>query len=363
MARTKNTARAPRPAARSAAQAAPAPARYPVPALSPARGSGRPRRADRQPRRTTTAVIAAAAGIGRPAARDALAALETAGEVTRTKGGKPGIPDTWTLTAPGPSGNEPAAGPGRTTSTRSPASPATTPPAASRTAPGSEEASGAQASADGDPDLAADQAAKPDGEPSDGQPAEGGPAEGSPAEQDTAASLEQDQTAASADENAPAGAPPDPALVAEIAEHIGQIQAAVSTAATVLASGGDLRAVQTGLNEIYEQAAQARRTVKAAAGGKKAAAARPGGLREKVLAHLRDHPDKSFTPHEIHKVIGHSSGAIANALDTLVKHGDAELATEKPRRFRLAGGAAAPAQAHAPAEAGARRRGHGQVRG
>ena len=39
-------------------------------------------------------------------------------------------------------------------------------------------------------------------------------------------------------------------------------------------------------------------------------------------------------PHEIHKVLSHSSGAIANALDTLVKLGDAELATEKPRRFR-----------------------------
>ena len=54
---------------------------------------------------------------------------------------------------------------------------------------------------------------------------------------------------------------------------------------------------------------------------------------------------------------GHSSGAIANALDTLVKHGDAELATEKPRRFRLAGSAAAPAEAQPPRRA--RRRGHG----
>ena len=149
----------------------------------------------------------------------------------------------------------------------------------------------------------------------------------------------------------------------EIAERIGQIQAAASAAATVLASGGDLRAVQTGLNEIYEQAAQARRTVKAAAGGKKAPAARPGGLREKVLAHLRDHPDKSFTPHEIHKVIGHSSGAIANALDTLVKHGDAELATEKPRRFRLVGSAAAPAEAQAPSEAEAEGKAEGEGTG
>jgi aspartate/methionine/tyrosine aminotransferase len=102
--------------------------------------------------------------------------------------------------------------------------------------------------------------------------------------------------------------------------------------------------------ENNEQAAQARRAVRAAAGGKKAPAAQPGGLREKVLAHLRDYPGSSFTPHEIHKVNGHSSGAIANALDTLVKHGDAELATEKPRRFRLAGNAAAPAGPQPPAE-------------
>ena len=35
-------------------------------------------------------------------------------------------------------------------------------------------------------------------------------------------------------------------------------------------------------------------------------------------------------------MLGHSSGAIANALDTLVKLGEAEVATEKPRRFRRA---------------------------
>jgi hypothetical protein len=53
-------------------------------------------------------------------------------------------------------------------------------------------------------------------------------------------------------------------------------------------------------------------------------------------------------------VNGHSSGAIANALNTLVKHGDAELATEKPRRFRLAGNAApADAQPSAAEDTGA----------
>ena len=55
-----------------------------------------------------------------------------------------------------------------------------------------------------------------------------------------------------------------------------------------------------------------------------------------MLAHLAGHPGKEFTPHEIHKVNGHSSGAIANALDTLVKLGQAEVASEKPRKFRLA---------------------------
>ena len=173
------------------------------------------------------------------------------------------------MTATGPSGNEPAVGPGQD---------------GDQDGSGQQQTSGAQASADGDPDPAPDQAAQPDGDPSDGGPAEGSPAEGRPAEQDTAASHEQDQTAASAGENTPVQASPDPALVTEIAERIGHIQAAASTAATTLASGGDLRAVQTGLDEIYEQAAQARRTVKAAAGGKKATAARPGGLRENFQA-------------------------------------------------------------------------------
>ena len=68
-----------------------------------------------------------------------------------------------------------------------------------------------------------------------------------------------------------------------------------------------------------------------------------------MLAHLDAHPDGEFTPHEIHKVLNHSSGAIANALETLVKLGDAEVATEKPRRFRRA---AQPAEA-APGTDGA----------
>ena len=354
MARTKNADPAPRPAARSAAHAAQDPGQVPGTGPAPGDPAAAVHAALTANPGATTAVIATAAGTSRTAARDTLTALQIAGAVTCTKGGKPGIPDTWTLTTAGPAGDEPAAGPGQDDERPVTSQPGDGPADGEQDGSGQEEASGAQASADGDPDPAADQAAQPDGDPSDGQRAEG-----SPAEQDTAASHDQDETAPPADGSAPVGPPPDPALVTEIAERIGQIQAAASAAATMLASGGDLRAVQTGLDEIYEQAGQVRRTVKAAAGGKKAPAARPGGLREKVLAHLRDHPDKSFTPHEIHKVIGHSSGAIANALDTLVKHGDAELATEKPRRFRLVGSVAAPAQAQAPAEAEAEAEGEG----
>ena len=44
-------------------------------------------------------------------------------------------------------------------------------------------------------------------------------------------------------------------------------------------------------------------------------------------------------------MLDHSSGAIANALETLVKLGEAEVATEKPRRFRRAAQPAPDAEA------------------
>src|ERR1700737_2706651 len=98
MARTKTS---PDPAP-SAAHAAPDPA--PAPGTAPAAHSpaaavhaapaASPRRAG--------AVIADAAGTGKPAARAALLEMEKAGTATRIKGTKPGIPDTWTLAGPAP---------------------------------------------------------------------------------------------------------------------------------------------------------------------------------------------------------------------------------------------------------------------
>jgi len=347
MARTKNPATTRPAAARSGAHAAPAPA--PVPGTGPAPDS--PAGAAcaalaAHPGGATTAVIADAIGIGRAATRDALTELETAGTVTRTRGGKPGIPDTWTLTAAQGTSHQPGAGCGPDGEPAARSHPGDGPAAEDQDGPGEDDvAAGAnqpEASDEGSPGASA---AVPDGSP--GEPdTVPGPEQGGGEPAGDAGPGPGDSPAAA--EGGAAGEPPDPALVAEITGRIEQIQAAASAASTALTSG-DLRAALPGMDEIYDQAAQGRRALKAAAGGRKAPAARPGGLREKVLGHLRDHPGKEFTPHEIHKVLGNSSGAIANALDTLVKHGDAELATEKPRKFRLAGTATAPAGADAGA--------------
>ena len=302
----------------------------------------------------TVAVIADAAGTGKPAARAALLAMEAGGTATRVKGTKPGIPDTWTLAGPAPDGTGPAdreagqAGqPGK--------DPGGRPDNAGKdeTADGTGQGRAAEtgddpASQDGDDAGTGPGTAEPG--PRDDAPAEDDHEDAVPGEQDDGAApcsggpQDRDDGAAPADEDAPAHAgaeAPDPALVTDLTERLGQIKAAADAAGIVL-TGGDLHAALAGLDEIYVQAAQARRSLKAAIGGRKAPAVRPGGLRDKVLAHLDAHPGGEFTPHEIHKVIDHSSGAIANALETLVKLGEAEVAAEKPRRFRRA---AAPADA------------------
>ena len=76
-------------------------------------------------------------------------------------------------------------------------------------------------------------------------------------------------------------------------------------------------------------------------------AARPGQLRDLVQAHLAANPDADFTPHAIGRVLSRSSGAVANALDRLTALGQAQLTSDKPRRYRHQ----APASTPAPAEA------------
>ena len=354
----------------SAAHAAPAPGTAPA-ADSPAAAVHAALAASPG---SAVAAIADAAGTGKPAARAALLAMEKTGTATRVKGTKPGIPDTWTLAGPAPDGTSPAqapeagqpdqdtngspdgaaddetadgTGPGSTAEAGDDPAPqdGSEPEAGTSTAPGPEteqpgscdnDAPADAGHEDAAPDERNDDEAAPDssGENPDGSDEPGG----------------EDAVSADGDGDGDAGGDAqDPALVTDLIERLDQVRAAADAAELVLTASGDLKPVLAGLDEIYEQAAEARRSLKAAIGGRRAPAVRPGGLRDKVLAHLDAHPDAEFTPHEIHKVLNHSSGAIANALETLVKLGDAEVATEKPRRFRRA---AQPAEA-APGTDGA----------
>jgi len=346
MARTKTSP----DTAPSAAHAAPDPA--PASGTAPAAGSpaAAVHAALAASPGSAVAVIADAAGTGKPAARAALLAMEQAGTATRVKGTKPGIPDTWTLAGPAPAAAVPAAGPQAGQPGQPDQDRAGSPDGAAEdeTAGGTGQdrtaETGDPAPQDGD-DAEAGALAAPGPETAESGPrdaaAEDSHEDAVPDEQDDeAAPGDPDDGDACRDEDPPAdaggeaGDAPDPALVTELTGHLGQIRAAADAAGLVLTASGDLKTVLAHLDEICEQAAQARRALKAAIGGRKVPAVRPGGLRDKVLAHLDAHPGGAFTPHEIHKVLGHSSGAIANALDTLVKLGDAEVATEKPRRFR-----------------------------
>ena len=312
---------------------------------------------------SAVAAIADAAGTGKPATRAALLEMEKVGTATRIKGAKPGIPDTWTLAYPTPDATGPAAGP----HAGQPGQPGNDPVGSLDSAADDETAGGTgqdRTAGTGDPAPEDGDAAEADAPAAPGpETAEPGPRDDAPAEGDRedAAPDEPDDEAAPGsapddgdtphDEDAPAvvggeaGDATDPALVTDLTGHLSQIRAAADAAGLVLNASRDLKTVLAGLDEIYEQAAQVRRALKAAIGGRKAPAVRPGGLRDKVLAHLDEHPSGEFTPHEIHKVLGHSSGAIANALDTLVKLGNAEVATDKPRRFRRAAQPAAAPEA------------------
>jgi len=349
MARTKTTPDTAPSAAHAAPDPAPAPGTAPA-ADSPAAAVHAALAANPG---SAVAVIADAAGTGKPAARAALLAMEKDGTATRVKGTKPGIPDTWTLAEPAPAAAGPAAGPQAGQPGQPGEGPVGSPDGAAEdeTAGGTGQdrtaEAGGPAPQDGDA-AEADAPAAPDPETAESGPraaaaaAEDNHEDAGPDEPDDEAvpGGDPDDGDASHDEDDPADADgeaddaPDPALVTDLVGHLDQIRAAADAAELVLTASGDLKTVLAGLDEIYEQAAQARRALKAAIGGRKAPAVRPGGLRDKVLAHLNEHPDKEFTPHEIHKVLDHSSGAIANALETLVKLGEAEVATEKPRRFR-----------------------------
>jgi MoxR-like ATPase len=59
-----------------------------------------------------------------------------------------------------------------------------------------------------------------------------------------------------------------------------------------------------------------------------------GELRRQVAAHLAAHPGDEFSAGQIARTLTASSGAVGNALNTLVRDGHAEQAATSPRRYR-----------------------------
>jgi hypothetical protein len=235
-----------------------------------------------EPGGATVAVIAGHTGISTAAARQALIAHEKAGTAVRVKGGRPGVPDA-----------------------RKPAGPADPAPPAEAPGAGSTPGAGQSPAVDSAADV---------GHPAPAPVA--GSAEGGKSEAATATD-------------------PDSAVTAEAAGNVLAVAEAADEAGKALAAG-NLDVALAALDTARDLAAQGRRAVKAAASGRRAPATRPGALRDLVEEHLRKFPDTAFTPHQIGKVLIRSADAVANALDKLTGLGTAELASDKPRSYRLA---------------------------
>lgn len=61
---------------------------------------------------------------------------------------------------------------------------------------------------------------------------------------------------------------------------------------------------------------------------------RNGELRAQIASFLATRPGCEFTPHEVARELGRSSGAVGNALTALAARGEAEQTTAKPVRYR-----------------------------
>ena len=306
----------------------------------------------------TAAQIAAAAGTSRIVAGQELAALETSGLATRTPGTRTGratAPATW-QPVPQPASPALTAVPADSAGEADPAGTADVPTATSGRAdedaglparspgPGPDQDGGsppeeAAAGSTADSAPGADETAPAPAQGGNTAPgagtAEGGGADGPAAGDDTSA--------------APAAGEPQPTPGSEAAVLLRELATAAAQAADVL-DGGDTAAALTAADALCATAAQARRLVKAAATGRKprgtgSPASRPGQLRDLVAAHLTAHPDGDYSPHQIGRVLGRSSGAVANALDRLTALGQAQLTSEKPRRYTHQAPASTPAPA------------------
>jgi hypothetical protein len=228
----------------------------------------------------TAAQVAETAGITRAAAAREMAALEKAGRATRDRDASPA---TWTALhatdeAPGmDSPDSPAPSPG--------------------------------------PSIGAGDTAAPDG--------------------DTIGARDRDHE----QEDTGPAVPASPAGIAPGAgEALGAAGAAAAQAQAAL-QAGDLDGALASADQLTQAAARTRRLLREAGRAARrgpATGTPPGELRGLVAAHLAAYPAQDFGPHAIGRVLGRSSGAVANALDRLTALGQAQLTSEAPRRYRYA---------------------------
>ncbi|MWA07390.1 hypothetical protein F8568_045115 [Actinomadura sp. LD22] len=258
----------------------------------------------------TVARIAGTAGVSRATVARTLTVLEGDGRAVRTPGGRDGgkrLPDTWHATG---------------TTTASDTAIATT---------GTDEAPTGPA-----PAAPADE---PEDAPSGPVTSVDGTGAGEPHAPgtDTTGPDTTGTDAGSSDGNGGASAGLDPAAVAEARDALTALRDGITAALTAL-EAGDGDGALTAAEGAYSGSGLVRRLVRAAVRGpvrteSGRVRSQPGAMRAKVAAHLTAHPGSEFTPHEVAKVIGHSAGAVSNALDRLAEAGEAELVCERPRRF------------------------------
>ncbi|MCX5206912.1 hypothetical protein OG897_36615 [Streptomyces sp. NBC_00237] len=261
----------------------------------------------------TTAELALAAGLGRSTAGKALVTLEQHGLATRIPGGHDGprrTPDRWHTTPTPNTGTTPEAA---AADTAVPGTAHPTPAPATDTihTPNTSEARIPNLPSPDTSNSDEPQPTAPTGTPDSGI-------------QQTA------PTPMPAGSDSPRLAPAEPATASALAVGSGPTDAretpntAESTSPT--AAQGSTRPAPADPTPALVAAPEA-----ASTDGKRLA---PGGLRQMVIDHLTAHPAEAFTATKISRAIDRSSGAIANALVSLVKQGLAEQVTDRPRTYR-----------------------------
>ncbi|MEV4808041.1 hypothetical protein AB0K18_49345 [Nonomuraea sp. NPDC049421] len=261
-------------------------------------------------------MIAEAAGVSRPTATKALTAFAEAGHASRTPGGRSEegrpLPDQWSAILLDTTSEEDDDVPPDTAADASIEDPTT---------PETEQQSTAISLADAMRLLEQEEARRTEAE----------------------AELARAQAEEEARRQQAAEALAKARRIEDTRRALTDLLNAVTTTYAALLSDDDT-AFTTGLEAIYSGTTEVRKATRAtqpktaagwgsARGGDRST---PRPLRPDVVAHLTKYPDLTFTANEIAKVLGRSSGAVANALDTLARNGEAELVSEHPNRFRAA---------------------------